>query len=194
MMKRVFGLMAAIAVTMQAQAADVYDIDASHTHIGFSVRHMVVSSTKGAFNTFSGSFEVDGADATTLKASAKIDTKSIDTKNKDRDDHLRGADFFDAEKFPEITFATTKVEKSGDGYILHGDLTMKGVTKAIALPIEVSGPVKNPWGKTVMGFEGTAKINRKDWGLSWNKVLDNGGVAVGDEVKLEISVEGIKRG
>ncbi len=194
MQKILCGMLVAVAVAGGVRAGEVYDIDTAHTTIGFSVRHMVVSSTKGAFNTFSGSFELDPADPTSLKASAKIDVKSIDTKNKDRDDHLRGADFFDADKHPEITFETTKVEKSGSDYVLHGNLTMKGVTKPITLPIELSGPVKNPWGKTVMGFEGSCKINRKDWGITWNKVLDNGGVAVGEDVKLEISVEGIKRG
>jgi polyisoprenoid-binding protein YceI len=194
MTRPILGAMMAAALAAQVQAADVYDLDAAHTTIGFSVRHMVVSSTKGSFGSFSGSFEVDPADPTTLKASAKVDVKSIDTKNKDRDDHLRGPDFFDAAKYPEITFESTKVEKTGDGIVLSGKLTMKGVTKEIAIPVDISGPVLNPWGKTVMGFEGSARINRKDWGITWNKVLDNGGVAVGDEVKLEISVEGIKRG
>ena len=190
MMKQWLGLVAVAAVAAQVQAADVYNVDPVHSQVGFSVRHMVVSSVKGTFDAYKGSFEIDGGALT--KAGAKIEAKSINTKNKDRDDHLRGGDFFDAEKFPEITFETTKVEKSGDGVVLHGNLTMKGVSKEIALPVEVSGPVKNPWGKTVMGFEGTTKINRKDWGLSWNKVLDNGGVALGEEVELEISVEGVK--
>ena len=190
MMKQWLGLVAVAAVAAQVQAADVYNVDPVHSQVGFSVRHMVVSSVKGTFDSYKGFFEIDGGVLT--KAGAKIEAKSINTKNKDRDDHLRGADFFDAEKFPEITFETTKVEKSGDGLVLHGNLTMKGVSKEIALPVEVSGPVKNPWGKTVMGFEGTTKINRKDWGLSWNKVLDNGGVALGEEVELEISVEGVK--
>jgi polyisoprenoid-binding protein YceI len=189
--------MAAVAAAMTMAGpdlrADVYDVDAAHTHIGFAVKHMMVTSVRGNFQKFAGTVEYDGADVTSLKASAKIEAASIDTDNADRDKHLKSADFFDVEKFPEIAFESTKVEKSGDGAVLHGKLTIRGVAKEIAIPVEVNGPVVNPWGATVIGFTGSAKINRKDFGLTWNKALDKGGVAVGDEVKLDLAVEAIKR-
>ena len=137
--------------------------------------------------------EVDPADLTTLKASVQIVANSVNTDNQKRDDHLRSAEFFDVQNNPDITFATTKVEKSGEDYLLTGNLTMRGVTKEITLAAAISGPVNDPWGNTRLGMEGSTKINRKDWGMNFNGTLDNGGLIVSDDVKLEISAEGILR-
>jgi len=173
--------------------AETYEIDASHSSIGFSVRHMIVSTVRGSFGEFTGSFEYDAAKPADTKASAVIKTASIDTRNAKRDDHLRNEDFFDAPKFPDITFETTRVEADGGTLTLFGNLTMKGVTKEIALPFTFHGPITDPWGNVRAGFEGSTTINRQDWGISWSKNLDGGGLVVSDEVKLEISIEGIKK-
>ncbi len=173
--------------------AETYEIDASHSSIGFSVRHMIVSTVRGSFGEFTGSFEYDAAKPADTKASAVIKTASIDTRNAKRDDHLRNEDFFDAPKFPDITFETTRVEADGGTLTLFGNLTMKGVTKEIALPVTFHGPITDPWGNVRAGFEGSTTINRQDWGISWSKNLDGGGLVVSDEVKLEISIEGIKK-
>jgi polyisoprenoid-binding protein YceI len=173
--------------------AGTYEIDASHSSIGFSVRHMIVSTVRGSFGEFTGSFEYDAAKPADTKASAVIKTASIDTRNAKRDDHLRNEDFFDAPKFPDITFETTRVEADGGTLTLFGNLTMKGVTKEIALPVTFHGPITDPWGNVRAGFEGSTTINRQDWGISWSKNLDGGGLVVSDEVKLEISIEGIKK-
>lgn len=192
-MQKWTGWMLAAALSAPAFAADVFDVDASHSSIAFSVKHMVVSTVRGNFGEFSGSFEMDPADPATLNATATVSAKSINTNNQKRDDHLRSGDFFDAETYPDITFTTTKVTAQGDGFVLTGNLTMRGVTKEISLPIEVNGPVTDPWGNTRYGFEGSTTINRKDWGINWAKTLDNGGLVVADQVKIEISIEGIKR-
>lgn len=173
--------------------AETYEIDASHSSIGFSVRHMIVSTVRGSFGEFTGSFDYDAAKPADTKASAVIKTASIDTRNAKRDDHLRNEDFFDAPKFPDITFETTRVEADGGTLTLFGNLTMKGVTKEIALPVTFHGPITDPWGNVRAGFEGSTTINRQDWGISWSKNLDGGGLVVSDEVKLEISIEGIKK-
>lgn len=173
--------------------AETYEIDASHSSIGFSVRHMIVSTVRGSFGEFTGSFDYDAAKPADTKASAVIKAASIDTRNAKRDDHLRNEDFFDAPKFPDITFETTRVEADGGTLTLFGNLTMKGVTKEIALPVTFHGPITDPWGNVRAGFEGSTTINRQDWGISWSKNLDGGGLVVSDEVKLEISIEGIKK-
>jgi polyisoprenoid-binding protein YceI len=192
-MRKIASMLMGAALAAPVFAADVYDLDAAHTTIGFSAKHLMVSSTKGVFDEFTGTIEVDPADLTTMKASAKIAAKSINTKNQKRDDHLRGPDFFEVAKYPDIKFETTKVEKSGEEYILTGNLTMKDVTKEISFPIEISGFVTDPWGNQRMGFEGSTKINRKDWHINFSGTLDNGGVVVSDDIKLDISAEGIKR-
>ena len=192
-MKLMEMLMVGALVAVPVAQADTYEIDASHSGLGFATKHMVISTVRGSFEEFTGSFEYDGKDAASLKASATIKTASIGTKNAKRDDHLRSPDFFDATQFPEITFVSTRTEATADGAILHGNLTMRGVTKEIALPVVISGPVTDPWGKSRVGLEGKAKINRKDWGINWSKSMDNGGLVVSDDVTLEIAVEGIKK-
>jgi len=175
-----------------AAQADTYTVDASHTRIGFGVKHLVISTVRGEFRQFEGSFSYDPANPSAMTAKAVMQTASIDTANAKRDEHLRGEDFFDAASFPEITFESTRAEASEDGVILYGNLTMRGVTKEIALPVKISGPVTHPFsGKNVLAIEGSAKINRQDWGVSWSKTMDSGGLVVSDDVTLEISIEGI---
>ncbi len=188
-------MLGALVVAGGVARAEVvsFEVDKAHTSIGFAVKHMVVSTTKGSFNDFSGEFSVDPADPTTLSAKATIVATSVDTANEKRDGHLRNEDFFDVAKYPEIKFESTGVEKAGDGLILKGNLTMKDVTKEISIPVEVNGPVNDPWGNVRYGFEGSTKINRKDWGINFGGVMDNGGLVVADDVKIEISVEGIQK-
>ena len=182
-----------MAVTATSVRAATYELDNSHSSIGFGVKHMVVTTTKGEFTDYTGGFEYDAADPSSLKASATIKVASVNTRNEKRDDHLRNEDFFDSAKYPEITFVSTSAEKVGDEVVLTGDLTIKGVTKQIKLPLAGNGPVTDPWGNVRVGLEGKTKINRQDFGLTWNKILDNGGLAVGDEVTLDIVIEGTQK-
>jgi len=191
MMNKAYALILGMTVAASSALADSYTIDKAHTTLGFSVKHMVVSSTKGKFQDFTGTIEA-GADGVPSKASATIKAASLDTDNEDRDKHLRSPDFFDADKFPEVTFESTKIEKTGDGATITGNLTIRGVTKEIALPVSLSGPVTDPWGNVRIGLEGSTKINRKDFGMIWNKTLDAGGLVVDDTVKIDVSVEAIK--
>jgi polyisoprenoid-binding protein YceI len=195
MIKRyMVAVLAAVAlVASQAQAADTYNIDAAHTTVGFSIQHMVISKVKGRFNEFSGSIQVDPkATPTVTEATIAIKVASIDTANTKRDDHLRAPDFFDAAKFPDMTFETTKIEKTGDDLAAHGKLTIRGVTKEIELPFKLNGPITDPLGNTRVGIEGRTKLNRKDYGLTWSKTLETGGLVVGDEVEIEIQLEAVK--
>ncbi|MGA1193268.1 MAG: YceI family protein [Kiritimatiellia bacterium] len=181
-----------MTVNLEAVAA-TYNIDASHTTIGFAVKHMVVANVKGSFGEFSGTIDYDADAPEGMSASAVIQVASIDTKNADRDAHLRNEDFFDAGQFPEITFQTTSVSGTAPDITLTGDLTMKGVTKEISLPVELSGPITDPWGNERIGLSGETTINRKDFNINWSKTLDNGGLVVADNVKLIIEIEGIKQ-
>ena len=168
-------------------------IDDVHTHIGFSVKHMMVATVRGQFKAYRGTLALDPADFARSRFEGEIDVASIDTGNGQRDDHLRTGDFFDAANHPKITFKSTKIEpKSGgseDEYLVHGDLTIRGVTKPVALEVEYLGTSKNPWGKTVAGRSAHATINRRDFGVSYNALLETGGVAVGEKVKIEIEAE-----
>jgi polyisoprenoid-binding protein YceI len=173
--------------------AATYSIDAAHTTIGFSVRHMMVSNVRGNFGEFAGTIEFDEANPSALAASAEIQVKSINTDNEKRDDHLRGPDFFDVAATPTITFKTTRVDGTLPNLTLVGDLTIKGTTKEVSLPVELAGPIANPWGQTIIGLSGSVTINRQDYGLTWSKALDGGGVVVGDDVKISIEMEAIKQ-
>ncbi|CAN5634119.1 YceI family protein [soil metagenome] len=166
-----------------------WDLDSVHTHVGFSVKHMMVSTVRGQFRTFSGKVGLDEKDFTRSTFEGDIDVASIDTGNTDRDNHLRTNDFFDVANHPKITFKSTKIEAAGDAYKVHGDLTIRGVTKPVTLDVEFHGTSKNPYGKTVAGFGAITTINRKDFGVAFNAILETGGVAVGEKVKLEIEVE-----
>lgn len=178
--------LASIAVST-ALFAGTYNVDASHTNAGFTVKHMMITNVTGKFNDISGAFEFDEKTNTLKSINGEIVAASIDTANEKRDEHLKSEELFGVEKFPKITFKSTKIEKNK----VYGDLTMKGVTKAVALDLETSGVITDPWGKQRTGFSLNGKIKRTDFGISWNKALETGGVAVSDEVKLNIDIEGI---
>ncbi|BCL81570.1 polyisoprenoid-binding protein [Ktedonobacteria bacterium brp13] len=166
-----------------------WQIDAAHSQIGFSVRHMMVSTVRGRFSTVSGTLNIDEANPANSWVEAEADTASISTNDANRDGHLRSADFFDAEKFPKVTFKSTSVAKDGDNYKVTGDLTMHGVTKPVTFTVEYSGVIKDPYGLQRAGFDAQAKINRKDFGLGWGGVLETGGAIVSDEVKIILEFE-----
>jgi polyisoprenoid-binding protein YceI len=171
--------------------ASPWDIDPAHSNVEFSVRHLMVSTVKGNFQKVSGFVELDDKNITKSSVEVTIETASIDTREPKRDAHLRSPDFFDATKYPTITFKSTKVEKTGkDKLKVTGDLTIHGISKPVVLMAEGPSPaLKDPFGRTVRGVTATGKINRKDWGMVWNKALDTGGVMVSDEVKLELNAE-----
>ena len=167
-----------------------WTIDPIHTHVGFSVKHMMVSTVRGQFKRYRGTIQLDPTEFTRSTFEGEIDVASVETGNAQRDDHLRTGDFFDAPNHPKITFKSTRVEAKGDGeYVVQGDLTIRGVTKPVELEVEFHGTSKNPWGKTVAGLSARATINRKDFGVSYNAVLETGGVAVSEKVKIEIDAE-----
>jgi polyisoprenoid-binding protein YceI len=173
----------------QAEATE-WVLDGSHSRVGFSVSHMVVSSVTGRFKQYTGTVALDEANPTKSQVDITIKAESIDTDDAKRDEHLRSPDFFDVKKFPTITFKSTKITKAGASkYKLTGDLTIHGVTKAETLDAVLSESIQNPWGKRVRSVKLTGKIKRSDFGLKWNKSLDKGGVVVGDEVNLDIVVE-----
>lgn len=165
-------------------------IDEVHTHVSFSARHMMVATVRGQFKQYRGTVALDPADFTRSTFEGEIDVASIDTGNTQRDDHLRTSDFFDAPNHPKITFKSSRIEPKSDGeFVVHGDLSIRGVTKPVALEVEFHGTSKNPWGKTVAGLSARGTVNRKDFGVSYNAVLEAGGVAVGEKVKIEIDAE-----
>jgi polyisoprenoid-binding protein YceI len=166
-----------------------WTLDAAHAHVGFSVAHMVVAETEGEFKAFSGKVLLDEKDVTKSSVELTIEAKSIDTGNADRDAHLRNGDFLDVDKHPRITFKSTQITKAGKGYKIKGDMTIRGVTKQVVLDATLSEAVVNPWGKQVRAARITGKINRQDFGVSWNKGLDKGGLAVGNEVTFDVKVE-----
>jgi len=171
--------------------AATYNLDVKHTAVSFKIRHLL-SNVQGTFNEFEGQFEYEPGKPETWKAEAAIQTASIDTRLKERDNHLRSADFFDAEKYPTLTFKSTEVTSAtATAAVVKGILTIHGVEKPVALDLKIHGVAKDPWGNTRSGFTATAKINRKDFGIEWNKALDTGGLLLGDEVEITIEVEGI---
>lgn len=170
-----------------------YKLDLAHTRVGFSARHAMVSKVRGQFDKFDGSVYLDGEKPANSRVELTIETDSIDTRNPDRDNHLRSNDFLAMKEYPQITFRSTQVEKLDDEhYRVTGDLTIRGVTKSVPVDFEFSGVVVDPYGNQRAGFEGSATINRKDWGVSWNAALDGGGVMVSDKINLELEVEAIK--
>src|SRR5437899_11307472 len=171
-----------------------WNIDATHSHATFAVRHMVVSTVKGHFNVLSGTLNLDEANPTNSSVEAEVDAASIDTNEPNRDNHLRSPDFFDVEKYPKITFKSTKVEPAGDNeYKVTGYLTMQGVTKPVVFEVEHSGEIKDPYGFRRAGLNAKTKISRKEWGLTWNNLLETGGAVVSDEVKIEIDLAAVTK-
>ena len=170
-----------------------YTIDPTHTRIGFVARHAMVTKVRGSFNEFAGSGHFDAENPSASKVELTIQAASIDTRNADRDGHLRSNDFFDMETYPEIHFVSTKIEASGDDeFEVTGDLTIKGVTKSVTIEFEFDGAATDPFGNHRIGFEGKTVINRKDWGVTWNAPLEAGGVLVGEKVTLEFEVSAIR--
>jgi len=176
-----------------AYAADTYQIDPVHTHIGFAVRHLVINNVKGEFTDYSGTIVYDESDITNSSVEVTIKAASINTGNAKRDADLRSPNFFDVEKYPLITFKSKRVEKKGDGYRLVGDLTMHGVTREVAMPFKILGKIKDPWGNTRIGAEASLTLDRRDYGLKYAKKIDAGGLIVGNEVKIELNVEAVKQ-
>jgi len=167
-----------------------WNVDPAHSTVGFGVRHMVMTTVRGQFKDYAVAADVDEDDLARSSATVTIQAASVDTGVADRDAHLRSADFFDAENHPVITFATRRFEAKGAGeYRLIGDLTIRGVTREVVLDAEMTAPLKDPWGNTRAGLSAEGKINRKDFGLGWNGVLEAGGLVVSDSVKLAIDLE-----
>ncbi len=193
MNRKLFAVAALSLLATLPLQADTFAIDAGHSEVGFQVRHLV-SQTRGRFNDFAGTIDLDPKNLANSSVDFKIKATSIDTNMADRDKHLRGADFFDVEKYPEITFKSKSIKAAGnDTYNVLGTLTMHGVSKDITLPVTYLGQAQDPWGNTRAGFEATTTLNRKDFGIIWNKALDAGGAMLGDDVKININLETVKK-
>jgi polyisoprenoid-binding protein YceI len=187
--RKVLGyLLTVVAVCGSALAADEYKIDPAHSSVRFTVKHMMVSTVPGRFGDFSGAIVYDDKDLSKSSVKVSIKSASISTDNAQRDTHLRSPDFLDVAKFPEITFLSKTVAKKGDGYVAHGTLTIRGVSKDVDLPFTLSGPVAMGNAK-MMGADAALTINRMDYGVSWSQTLDGGGVVVSNDVKIELNVE-----
>ena len=170
-----------------------WNIDTVHSGINFSVRHMVVSKVRGRFGKFSGELAIDDDDLTRSSVNVAIEAASIDTGNAQRDGHLRSADFFDVEAFPELRFRSTRIDKRGDDrYAVVGQLTIRDVTREVSLDVEFGGRARDPWGNERVGFVATASVDRKEFGLRWNQALETGGVLVGDRIDIELELQGVR--
>lgn len=166
-----------------------WKIDSSHSEVGFAVKHMMISTVRGQFKTFEADVELDPARLETAKVTATIQAASVSTHEEKRDGHLRSPDFFDVEKYPTLTFTSTKVTRSGDELEVTGNLKIKDQEHSVTLKGEVTGPGKDPWGNTRLGFSLSGEIEREKWGLGWNQALEAGGVLVGKKVKLQIETQ-----
>jgi polyisoprenoid-binding protein YceI len=171
-----------------------WQIDPAHSEVNFTVRHMMISNVRGQFQKFSGTVDFNETDPARSSVEVQIDAASINTREPQRDAHLRSADFLDAENYPYLTFKSKQVVKTGSnsGHIV-GDLTIRNVSREVVLDVEYSGQAKSPWGTTSAGFSASTTINRKDWNLAWNQVLETGGVLVGDQIKIAIEIEVVKQ-
>lgn len=189
-------LLALTLATVLAAApvqADTFVIDKAHSSIGFEVRHLAISKVRGSFDDFAGSFVFTPGSPGDWAVDATIQAASINTNNSDRDDHLRSADFFEVEKYPTLTFKSTAVEMANENEgVLRGELTMHGVTRVVEFDLEFLGSATDPWGNEKAGFSATAEVNRKDYGLNWNKALETGGLVVGEDVKIILEIQGTK--
>lgn len=170
-----------------------WNIDTTHSSVGFSVRHMVVAKVRGRFASWNSKVQLDPTDLTRSSVEVEIDASSIDTGVTDRDNHLRSPDFFDVARFPTLRFKSSKVEKvSGDRYRVHGDITIRDVTRPITLDTEYGGQGKDPWGNQRVAFSATASLSRSEFGLKWNQALEAGGVLVGDRIDIELEVQAVQ--
>jgi polyisoprenoid-binding protein YceI len=171
-----------------------WNVDTTHSSIDFTIRHMMIAKVKGSFNSFEAQIEADPEDLTTANVQFSIDLSSIDTRNADRDNHLRTGDFFDIEQYPKMTFQSTSITKKGDGeYNVTGNVTLHGVTRPETFVVSFEGAGKDPWGNEKVGFSGNGSLKRSDYGLTYNAALETGGVLIGDEVKVFIEVEAAKQ-
>jgi polyisoprenoid-binding protein YceI len=178
-----------VLAALPAQAAEVYAIDPAHSEVSFQVRHLV-TQVRGKFSDYQGTIQLDPAKLENSKVELRIKAASIDTALPDRDKHLRSEDFFFVDKYPEITFTSQQIKATGkDTYEVTGPLTLRGVTRTVTLPVTYLGKVRDPWGNDKAGFALETTINRKDYGIVWNAALDNGGVVLGDDVKIAINLE-----
>ena len=182
------------ATTPEVLTTTIWNIDPVHSHAEFKVKHMMISNVKGEFSGVTGKLKFDEADIAQSQVEASIPVANISTHEAQRDAHLKSADFFDAEKFPTLTFKSTRVSKTGDGLLkVAGDLTIRGVTRNVVFEVEgPTAPMTDPWGNTRVGLSATARINRKDFGLTWNSTLETGGILVGEEVTITLDVQFIK--
>ena len=171
-----------------------WQIDSSHSHIYFTARHMMISKVRGAFESFSGTVNFDEENPTNTTVNIDVDLSSINTRDEQRDGHLKSPDFFDVENYPTMKFVSTKVEQvdENNGRLI-GNLTIKDITKEVVLDVEYAGVPKTPWGTESAGFSASGSINRKEWGLNWNQALETGGVLVGDKINIEIELELVKQ-
>jgi polyisoprenoid-binding protein YceI len=171
-----------------------WKIDPSHSAIEFKARHLMITNVKGNFTSFEGSVETEGDDLTQAKINFSAQVDSINTGEAQRDAHLKSADFFNAAEFPTLTFESTAIERTSDDdrYTVSGNLTIRGITKAVKLDVTANGTIKDPWGNTREGFEMAGKVSRKEFGLSWNALTETGGLVVGDEIRIHCDVELVK--
>ncbi len=180
------------ATTVLEDISGDYVIDASHSRLGFSARHAMVTTVRGAFTAFDGTASINIAVPSASKVDLVISAASFETGSADRDGHVKSADFFDVETYPTITFASTSIERDGAEWTIAGDLTIKGVTKPVTLLFEQVGSARDPFGNLRVGFEGGGTINRKDWGLTWNVPLETGGLLVSEKIKLDFDISAIQ--
>jgi len=186
----VFASVASIVLSLSVPRAAIWEFDPAHSAASFSVRHLMISNVRGEFHNLAGTVEWDEKSPASIKIDASIDVSTVDTRDAKRDGHLKSPDFLDAEKSPKMTFRSKSATSSGPNrYKVVGDLTIRGVTKEVALDVEVTPPIKDPWGNSKFGATATTKINRQDFGVKWNMALDSGGVVVGDEVSITIDAE-----
>jgi polyisoprenoid-binding protein YceI len=182
-----------MSTTTETPARTTWRIDPIHSHVEFAVRHMMITTVKGRFTGVDGTVLIDAANPSNDEVDVRIEASTIDTREPQRDAHLRSADFLEAEKFPHLTFKSTRITHgTGSEFRLVGDLTIRGVTRQVTLDVTEEGRVKDPWGNDRAGFNAKTKINRKDFGLNWNQVLETGGVVVADEVKINLELELVK--
>jgi polyisoprenoid-binding protein YceI len=181
------------AIAPEVSAATTWNIDPVHSHAGFKVRHMMISNVKGEFKDVTGTLKLDSADLTKSGVEVSLDAATINTGDVQRDAHLKSADFFDVDKFPTLTFKSNRVSKKDGVLTVAGDLTIHGLTRNVAFEVDgPSAPTKDPWGNTRIGLEATTRINRKDFGLTWNAALETGGILVGDDVNITLDIQLIK--
>jgi len=182
----------AAAAGLQAQELATYRMDPAHSSVGFMARHFTVSKVRGTFDKFAGNFLVDEKDFTRSQFDVTLEAASVNTRVENRDNHLRSPDFLDAANYPQITFKSKRIEKTADGYVAVGDLTIRGATREVPLRFVLVGPIKDPRGSSRLGVEAAASINRQEFGVSWNRLMEGGGLVVSDTIEIEISAELVK--